>query len=102
MQARYLGRIPVVDSQARLAGIVSRADLLSVFERPDELIRDQVITEVIAARFGLNPQAFKVAVSSGHVPIAGPVEHRAVALPAAVSARVSDEVRPSEGTACGD
>ena len=80
MQARHLRLLPVVDSQGRLAGIVSRADLLSVFERPDELIRDQVITEVIAARFGLNPRAFKVAVSSGHVTITGPVDRRAVAL----------------------
>jgi CBS-domain-containing membrane protein len=80
MQARHLRRLPVVDSQGRLAGIVSRADLLSVFERPDELIRDEVMTGVIAARFGLNPRAFKVVVRSGHVTIAGPVDHRAVAL----------------------
>jgi CBS domain-containing protein len=40
MQARQVKRLPVVDEDGRLAGIVSRADVLSVFERADAKIRD--------------------------------------------------------------
>jgi len=35
MQSRRVKRLPVVDDNGKLFGIVSRADVLSVFERPD-------------------------------------------------------------------
>ena len=38
-------RLPVVDGAGHLAGIVSRADVLSVFDRPDEDIRRDIIQE---------------------------------------------------------
>ena len=42
MYERGVKRLPVVDSDGQLAGIVSRIDLLSVFTRPDGQIRDDV------------------------------------------------------------
>ena len=80
MQARGLRRLPVVDQRGQIAGIIGRADLLSVFERPDELIRDQVLTEVVGNVFGLDKSKFHVAVCSGLVTITGPVNHHATAL----------------------
>ena len=80
MRARHLRRLPVVDARGRIAGVISRADLLSVFERPDEHIRDHVLTQVIASGFGLDMREFRVTVSSGLVTIAGPVDQRATAL----------------------
>jgi CBS domain-containing protein len=80
MQARQLRRLPVVDQRGQIVGIISRADLLSVFERPDELIRDQVLTQVVGEACGLDMRAFRVAVSSGYVTITGPVPHRSTAL----------------------
>jgi CBS domain-containing protein len=80
MQVRQLRRLPVVDHRGQIVGIISRADLLSVFERPDELIRDQVLTKVVGEAFGLDMRAFQVAVSSGYVTISGPVPHRSTAL----------------------
>ena len=35
MNTHHVRRLPVVDSQGKLVGIVSRRDLLSVFLRPD-------------------------------------------------------------------
>jgi CBS domain-containing protein len=35
MNTHHIRRLPVVDAQGKLAGIVSRRDLLSVFLRPD-------------------------------------------------------------------
>lgn len=39
MQGRRLRRLPVTDSQGRLAGVITRADVLSIGERPDRHIR---------------------------------------------------------------
>ncbi|MGE5290920.1 MAG: CBS domain-containing protein [Micromonosporaceae bacterium] len=79
MYERRVKRLPVVDSTGRLAGIVSRVDVLSVFTRPDGQIRGDVIKNVIAGEFALNPNAFVVTVTSGIVTIAGEVERRAIA-----------------------
>lgn len=38
----------------RLVGIVSRVDVLSVFGRPDNEIRDQVVKEIIEGEFALD------------------------------------------------
>ena len=69
----------MVDDSGRLVGIVSRVDVLSVFDRPDNDIRDQVIKEVIAGDFALDSTAFDVTVRSGIVTITGQVECRAIA-----------------------
>jgi CBS domain-containing protein len=80
MRDRQVKRLPVVDADGHLAGIVSRMDVLSVYERPDGQIRAEVATGVIAGRFRLDPLDFEVAVRSGIVTIAGHAESRAVAL----------------------
>lgn len=79
MHDRRVKRLPVVDDAGRLVGIVSRLDVLSVFDRPDAQIRDEVIKEVIVAEFALDPMAFGVSVSCGIVTITGQVESRAIA-----------------------
>lgn len=42
MHDRQVKRLPVVDDAGELVGIVSRVDVLSVFDRPDAEIRDAV------------------------------------------------------------
>jgi CBS domain-containing protein len=86
MQNRRVRRLPVVSGAGMLVGIVSRTDLLSVFERPDQGIRDEVIRDIIAAEFGLNPAEFDIGVSSGIVTVAGPLGRLDTAL--ALLARV--------------
>jgi CBS domain-containing protein len=71
MQALRIKRLPVVDEEGRLAGIVSRADVLSVFGRPDEEIRDAVVKAVIAPEPGLDPDRFGITVRSGIVTLTG-------------------------------
>jgi CBS domain-containing protein len=80
MQSRHLKRLPVVDEDGRLAGVVSRVDVLAVFERRDAEIRAEVIDHVIAAECQLDPSGFDVTVRSGIVTIGGTVDDRAVAL----------------------
>ena len=79
MHDRHVKRLPVVDQDGRLVGIVSRVDLLSVFDRPDGQIRTAVREDIIARDFALDPDAFDVQVTSGIVTIAGQVENQAVA-----------------------
>jgi CBS domain-containing protein len=80
MQSRRVKRLPVVGRDGRLRGIVSRADVLTVFERPDHEIWDEVIKGVILAEFGLDPDMFVVTVRSGVVTVTGSVDKRADAL----------------------
>jgi CBS domain-containing protein len=80
MQARRVKHLPVVDDDGRLRGIISRADVLSVFERPDDEIRDEVVKGIIVAEFGLDPELLAVTVRSGIVTVTGSVERRADAL----------------------
>jgi len=63
-------RLPVVDSRGRLVGIVSRADVLSVYGRPDEEILVEV-RQVIRNEFLSDPLRFTTAVQNGVVTIAG-------------------------------
>jgi CBS domain-containing protein len=80
MEGRRLRRLPVTDARGRLAGVISRADVLGVGERPDEHIRHDVMTKVIAGRFGLNPRTFDVTVNSGLVTIAGCLDDQPTAI----------------------
>ena len=80
MQSRKVKRLPVVDGDGRLRGIITRTDVLSVFERPDHEIWDEVIKEVIIGEFGLDPEMFVVTVRFGIVTITGSMERRADAL----------------------
>jgi CBS domain-containing protein len=91
MQARRVKRLPVVDHNGHLRGIVSRADVLSVFERPDHEIWDEVIKGVVIGEFDLEPALFVVTVRSGVVTVTGSVDRRADAL------AMLDAIRHLEG-----
>ncbi len=64
-------RLPVVDGAGHLAGIVSRADVLSVFDRPDEEIRRDIIQELLLRSFLVDPQHLGVTVDNGVVTLSG-------------------------------
>jgi CBS-domain-containing membrane protein len=91
MHDRHVKRLPVVDQAGRLVGIVSRVDLLSVFDRPDGAIRNAVRKDIIARDFALDPDVFDVQVTSGIVTITGQVENQSVAR------HLLDAVRHSQG-----
>ena len=54
--------------------------MLSVYEHPDERIRGEIITDVIAGRFEADPLGFEVTVKSAVATITGPMETYASAL----------------------
>jgi CBS domain-containing protein len=77
--ARLLGtrnvkRLPVVDAAGRLVGIVSRHDLVGVFVRPDEDIREEIRQDVIGRGMVLEPSQVDVQVRGGVVTLRGQLE----------------------------
>jgi CBS domain-containing protein len=70
MYDRRVKRLPVTDENGHLVGIISRADVLSVFDRTDEAIR-QEIKDMILGEFLTEPLIFQVTVEDGIVTLAG-------------------------------
>jgi CBS domain-containing protein len=70
MNTHHIRRLPVVDEEGKLLGIVSRRDLLSVFLRPDAAIMHdirQVLDEIPVA----DPKEVIVTVRHGVVTLSG-------------------------------
>ena len=78
MQERRLKRLPVVDDAGRLVGIVSRSDLLRVFQRHDSAIRTEIVEDVLTRLLGEAPSAVGVLVEGGRVRLTGSVSRRSV------------------------
>ncbi|MCC5478300.1 CBS domain-containing protein [Streptomyces barringtoniae] len=76
MAQRRVERLPVVDEEDWLVGIVTRRDLLQVFLRPDTEIRDEVVEEVLVRSLLLPPQSVDVSVVEGVVSLAGHMERK--------------------------
>lgn len=76
MAERGIERLPVVDEEDRLAGIVTRRDLLQVFLRTDEEIRRDVRQEVLVNTLWLAPQVIETTVEDGVVTLTGQLERR--------------------------
>ena len=79
MQRKQIRRLPVVDAGDRLVGIVTKCDLLSIFERPDADVWADV-AKVLAGEVTLDAADFEVTVRRGVVTISGQVTKREVAL----------------------
>ncbi|MFI6060670.1 CBS domain-containing protein [Streptomyces sp. NPDC051286] len=76
MERQVVDRLPVVDEEDRLIGIATRRDLLRVFLRTDEEIRQQVVEAVLVSALGLPPCAVTVSVRDGMVMLEGRLHHR--------------------------
>lgn len=74
MAQHRIERLPVLDEENRLVGIVTRRDLLQVFLRRDDDIREEVIQEILIRTLWLTPQMVEVEVADGVVTLEGQVE----------------------------
>jgi CBS domain-containing protein len=76
MYDRKVKRLPVIDHGGRLIGIISRTDILAVFDRGDAEIREEIMTQVIAG--GSEPSWYQVIVKDGVVTLEGNPETAAI------------------------
>lgn len=76
MSKHGVKRLPVVDDEGRLVGIVSRHDLLKVFVRSDEDILDEVRRDIINGALWTDTSRLKASVREGVVTLSGQVENR--------------------------
>jgi CBS domain-containing protein len=91
MYSRKIKRLPVVDDDGRLIGIVTRADVLSVYSRPDAEIHRDIIEKVIVGTVLTDPARFTVTVKDGVVTVEGKPEN------AGVGRDMIEEIRHVEG-----
>ncbi|WP_367222815.1 CBS domain-containing protein [Streptomyces sp. 16-176A] len=71
MAQRRVKRLPVVNAEGLLEGVVSRGDLLKVFLRPDDEIADEVRREIVSRLFPAPAEPVRVEVSDGAVTLTG-------------------------------
>ncbi len=73
MEAARVKRLPVVDEDDRLIGIVSRRDLVRPYARPDADIQDDVVTQLVSGLW-LDTSTVEVRVAAGMVTLRGHVD----------------------------
>jgi len=91
MYSRKLKRLPVVDDGGRLIGIVSRADVLSVYSRPDADILHDITEGIIPDTLLTDPARFTITVRDGIVTVEG------VPRTASIGHDMIEEIRHVEG-----
>lgn len=76
MSRRNIKRLPVVDEEGKLLGVISRADVVNAFTKPDEVIEDEVREDIIRRLLFLEPDSIEVDVDDGVVTLRGELENR--------------------------
>jgi CBS domain-containing protein len=89
MEDRKVKRLPVVDGERRLLGIVSRHDLVRMHVRPDADIREDIVDEVLGRTLWVDRSRVDVDVSDGVVELRGRVDRRTTA---ASAVRLAEQV----------
>ena len=78
MYSLRIKRLPVVNAGGDLVGLVTRTDLLAVYDRSDEEIREEILDHVILHEFLEDPRQFAVGVQDGVVTLEGSPESAAL------------------------
>jgi CBS domain-containing protein len=76
MQERRIRRLVVVDARSNIAGIATRSDLLQVFMRTDDSLRDELVGKVIPAVLPAESESIEVNVAFNVVTLSGQVDRR--------------------------
>ena len=76
MTENGIKRLPVVDSHGTLIGIVTRADLVRAFARPDHEIEREIREDVVRRILWIEAPSVVVRVERGEVRLSGRLERR--------------------------
>lgn len=72
-----INRLPVVDGESRMLGIISRLDVVAAFTRPDDVIEDEIREDVLRRIMGVDLDLVDVSVDAGVVTFTGTIGTRA-------------------------
>lgn len=92
MEHERIKRLPVVEADGRLVGIVARRDLLRPYLRADSAIRQDVEYEVLRRTLWVIPATIDVSVTDGRVTLTGRADRRSTAEIAVHLTRAVDGV----------
>ncbi|NIP97778.1 MAG: CBS domain-containing protein, partial [Akkermansiaceae bacterium] len=67
MTSHGVKRLPVVDREGKLIGVIARSDIVAAFTRPDELIEDELKEDVLRRLLFLDPALVQMEVEGGVV-----------------------------------
>jgi CBS domain-containing protein len=76
MDREKVKRLPVVDREGKLRGIVSRTDLLKIYLRKDAEVGAEIEEALMGPAGWVQPGAIRVLVRDGVVTLEGRAEHR--------------------------
>ena len=76
MAGRGIKRLPVIDEDGKLSGIISRADIVNAFTKPDDVVEDEIREDIIRRLLFLEPDVVDVSIADGVVHLSGELEHR--------------------------
>ncbi|GGS55600.1 CBS domain-containing protein [Streptomyces cinerochromogenes] len=77
MASRRVKRLPVINAEGVLEGVVSRGDLLKVFLRPDNDLADEIRRDIVDVLFPVPVEPVHIVVSNGVATLTGRVEDAA-------------------------
>ncbi|MFC7382250.1 CBS domain-containing protein [Sphaerisporangium rhizosphaerae] len=79
MDVHGVKRLPVVDEEGLLVGIVSRHDVLKVFTRTDDDIAAEIRDDILSGPLWMDTSGVRVSVSQGVVTVGGEIAHHSEA-----------------------
>lgn len=85
MATNSVKRLPVIDADGAVIGVLSRADIVAAFARPDELIDDEIREDIVRRVLFVDPDTLSIAVTDGIVALGGQ-------LPTKSDARMLEEL----------
>jgi osmotically-inducible protein OsmY len=71
LDRHHIRRLLAVGADGQFAGIVTPHELLRVYLRSDEEIRDEIVTDILVHYLATNPALVKVTATGGVVTLAG-------------------------------
>ncbi|MFB0631553.1 CBS domain-containing protein [Streptomyces sp. AB3(2024)] len=71
MRRHRVKRLPVVDAEGGVIGVLSRSDLIRLFLRSDHAIQEEIIEDVLTRTLRISPSTVTVAVEDGLVTLSG-------------------------------
>lgn len=76
MERRNVKRLPVVDDDGALVGIVARRDVLRRYLRDDAAVRRDIVENVLRHTMWIDPVEIEILVVDGRVSLAGEMDRR--------------------------